>query len=920
MSRIWLALAVLCLAFSLGAKSNNLPEFNSIEKVEIAQVNQLPQVIITTTYPATYSIYRPLDPIRIMVDFSDAKIKKEVPAQLKVNDGIVNLIKVGAEKGTPVVQVEIGLDKMMAYEVSREGSRLLVSLKPESATPNQDLYGGGSGKLIVEKSAEHQLAEPLAQAEPALNAGPVEEVEETAPASSGVQAGATVSEVPSGKVAAKLLDIALSEEDDRTKIMLVMDGTPPDYNAFQLKNPARLVLDLYKVKSLYPGKELMINSQGIKKVRIAQHPDKVRVVFDAAEAKLPSYDFTKQEERLVLVVSQKVEVSGPSAPMLAAPVLMAPAPEEAAPAPMPEVETAAPFPGTGKARVLAVDFKYTPAASLVEIKTDQPVAYERRENLADLIFSITLKDITIPSSLERSLDASEFSSPVKLVSSFQASLTEVNIVINLNAWAVPEIKQEAGKITLKFMNAGSPVAGYATPSGEEIVAPPPEFPPSAPMEQPAPMAAKSGQPIQVETLTGTKIYSGTPIKIEAKNLDILDALRAIAEVSGKNIVTADNVKGSITLKLDNVPWDQALDLILESKDLGMVQYGNVIRIAPIKDIQRAQEDQIKSKEQAEKLRPMETRIIPINSGKARDISSQLKNILSDRGKADVDERTNSIIIRDIPEKIQEAQTLIKVLDRKTDQVLIEARIVEASITAARELGVKWGVNYNAGPSWGNPTGLNFPNTVQMGGAVLGGLFNPATASVLNTAGGQGGAVGITFGSLTGAVSLDLLLQSLETQNKAKIISSPRIMTMNNERASIQQGVTIPYPPAMNLAAGGGGSQWQFVEAALRLEVTPHISSDGSMVLELRASNNTPNLLVVSGGAPSINKKEAQTQIIIKDGETIVIGGIYQTQDTETINRTPFISKIPWLGKLFQDRLVNNTRSELLIFLTPRIVK
>jgi type IV pilus assembly protein PilQ len=242
------------------------------------------------------------------------------------------------------------------------------------------------------------------------------------------------------------------------------------------------------------------------------------------------------------------------------------------------------------------------------------------------------------------------------------------------------------------------------------------------------------------------------------------------------------------------------------------------------------------------------------------------------------------------------------------------------VGVTRELGVQWGVNYNNGPAWGNGTGVNFPNNMQVGGAVLGGMINPVSAANLNAASAQGGAVGISLGSLTDSVSLDLLLKSLETQNKVKIISSPRIMTMDNQRATITQGVTIPYPPAVNLAQGAGATTWQFVEAALRLEVTPHISPDGSIALEVKVSNNEPNQKVVSGGSPSIDKKEADTTVIVKDGQTIVIGGIYKTNDSETINETPYLSRIPILGKLFQDKLTSSSRNELLIFLTPRIIK
>jgi type IV pilus assembly protein PilQ len=435
-----------------------------------------------------------------------------------------------------------------------------------------------------------------------------------------------------------------------------------------------------------------------------------------------------------------------------------------------------------------------------------------------------------------------------------------------------------------------------------------------------PTATTGGKPIKVETITGTKVYTGAPIKIDAKNLDLLDALRAIAEVSGLNIITSDDVKGKVTLKLDNVPWDQALDLILETKGLGMVQYGNVIRVAPIKEIQKEREDVIKNLKQQDNLRPLQTRIVPLNFSKATEIQPQVKSILTERGTVDTDRRTNSLIIKDIPEKIQEAQLLIGSLDIQTRQVLIEARILEATVGVTRELGVQWGINYNAGPAWGNGTGVNFPNNIQMGGAVLGGMINPISPINLNTSSAQGGAIGLSLGSLTDSISLDMLLKAMETQNKVKIISNPRIMTMDNQRATIQQGVTIPYPPAVNLSQGAGATQWQFVEAALRLEVTPHISPDGTVILDLKVSNNQPNQLVVSGGSPSIDKKEAETTVIVKDGQTIVIGGIYKKNETETTNETPFLGKIPILGKLFQDKLVQSTNNELLIFLTPRVIK
>jgi len=932
-TRLWISLAVLTLLFSVGAFKKK----NQLESVQVEQAGEFYQVVITANAPGQQPmINRLVDPVRIIVDYQDTKVAKTVPKSIDVNNGLINqiLITQSRENNADMSRVEIGLDKMVVYELNPTESKLAIVLKPAEAAelaPSGDLYAATPGQLIVE-GATAPITEVTATADIPTNGTGTATGSMMAEAG-GTSAGATVGTVPPGKTGTRLLDIAVTEQKEETRIQLVEDATPGDYKSFEMKNPSRLVLDLYKVKTVYPGRVVQVSSQGIARIRIGQHPDKLRLVFDASGATLPFYNMARQEERMVITVSKSVDVTGPAAPVLAVPVLEAPpaaGPMEEPLAPSAPVVVAAPGLPAAEAmmpKVLAVDFKYTAQTSTVVIKTSEPVKYEKRENTEDLVFSIVLKNAKIPPELERSLDTTEFTSPVNLIGSFQATPEEVNVVVSMNTWAAPEVRQEGNQILVALANPGGSIVAPPTPAMPVDVkadgAPPdtfaaPTIPSAASAAAPSALARK---PIRVETLTGTKIYTGAPIKIDAKNLDILDALRAIAEVSGLNIITADDVKGKITLKLDNVAWDQALDLILETKGLGMVQYGNVVRVAPIKEIQADQEETIKAIQQRQNLRPLQTRIVPLNFAKALEISNQMKTMSSDRGTVDTDKRTNSLIIKDIPERIQEMMVVIASLDAATPQVLIEARIVEASIGVSRELGINWGINYNSGPAWGNPTGLNFPNSVQVGGAVLGGQLDVINPMVLNAAGAQGGALGITMGSLTNSVSLDLLLKSMETQNKAKIVSSPRIMTMDNQKATITQGTTIPYPPSINLAQGAaGGSQWLFVEAALRLEVTPHITPDGTVILDVKASNNTPNLKVVSGGAPSIDKKEAETQVIMKDGETIVIGGIYQTKDTETTNQTPFLSRIPFLGKLFQDRYTENSRSELLIFLTPRIIR
>jgi type IV pilus assembly protein PilQ len=439
-------------------------------------------------------------------------------------------------------------------------------------------------------------------------------------------------------------------------------------------------------------------------------------------------------------------------------------------------------------------------------------------------------------------------------------------------------------------------------------------------------------PMQIGRARGSRRYRGRRIDLDFHNADIHNILRLIAEVGGVNIVTSDEVSGSVTIRMRNVPWDQALDVILQAKGLGMVRRGNLIRVAPLATLEKERELAIARQKQQVELAPLETRLIPVSYATANELSPRVQELLTNRGSVSVDERTNVLIVRDVVDSLDDIEELVRTLDTQTPQVLVEARIVEATSQYVRDVGIQWGGNVIASSATGNPTGLVFPSNVGVAGgsfdqntpAVTGGLspFSnqvatpnyavnlPATAGT-----GQGGALGLTLGSLGGTVNLNVRLSAAEATGVVRIISSPRILTLDNHEAHIAQGTLIPYSQV-----SAQGVQTAFQEAKLELRVTPHVTADGSIAMHVKVTRDEPDFTRTSvRGDPTILKREAETHLLIDDGHTAVIGGIYTRNTGRNVDQIPFFGDIPILGVLFQRRRVRDERNELLIFLTPRIV-
>jgi type IV pilus assembly protein PilQ len=433
----------------------------------------------------------------------------------------------------------------------------------------------------------------------------------------------------------------------------------------------------------------------------------------------------------------------------------------------------------------------------------------------------------------------------------------------------------------------------------------------------APAAGAPGEmgegEVREELIVSQKAFTGRKMSLDFQGANVASVLRLIADTAGINMVFGKDVDGQVTMQLKDIPWDQALNIVLKTNGLGIKKEGGVYRIAKLSVLQEEEEARMAVKRSQEKAEDLERTILYINYANAGEIKGVLEQLLSPRGKIDVDDRTNTIIVKDIHAVIVETHEVVKKLDLATPQVSIEARIVEARTNFAKELGIQWGGRYNAGPATGNPTGLNFPHTVGLVGSTDPTGANDFAVNLPTTSDATG-AIGLTLGSLTNALFLDLRLSALEEAGEAKVIASPRITTLDNQEAIIKQGDEIPYSTTSQ-----DGTKIEFKEALLQLKVTPHITSNRKIILNIVASKDTPNFEREVQGQPGISKQEASTQVLLANDETTVIGGIYSITEDRKRNGIPGLSRIPWLGVLFRNHSDTTNRNELLIFITPRIV-
>jgi type IV pilus assembly protein PilQ len=545
--------------------------------------------------------------------------------------------------------------------------------------------------------------------------------------------------------------------------------------------------------------------------------------------------------------------------------------------------------------------------------------------------------------------------PVRKVRLGQFSTTSPRIarlVLDLSTRAPYRIIEGSDGMTIVFGEGGetprpAPLAalrGEADAQEPMDVAPPATalLPAPAPDPMPAPAADPQApgatRPIEFEPVAPAaeeRQFTGHPISLDFKDGDLQDIFRLFADISGLNIVVNPGVTGKVTLKLNEVPWDQALDLILKANNLGYTLENNVIRIAPLAALQKEEQDRRRLAEERALAGDLIVYSRRLSYARASELQGTVQKVaLSARGTITLDPRTNTMIITDLPVNIERAKDLITDLDRATSQVEIEARIVVTSRNFTRDLGIQWGFLNQQTPQFNNTTNLAFPHAIILNGQGVpstGGIPASGSPANLNSNAGIGvpgrgyavnlpatafnTGIGISLGNILGNFNLDLALTALERQGRGRLLSTPKVTTQNNQAAEIKQGVQIPIQTVANNTV-----TVTFKDAVLTLKVTPQITEAGTVILTVDVENNSADFANLVNGIPPINTQSAKTQVLVRDGATAVIGGIYQSNEQTSQGRTPFLSSLPILGTLFRNRFITNTNNELLLFITPRIIK
>jgi type IV pilus assembly protein PilQ len=501
-------------------------------------------------------------------------------------------------------------------------------------------------------------------------------------------------------------------------------------------------------------------------------------------------------------------------------------------------------------------------------------------------------------------------------------LTQITVDLTRPAAYRVESSPDGNDLTLVFDEpVADPIAALKAPATPALRQAPPVGPqqnvrPVTPQAQAqAAPAAGQAQPVTPQAPR----YTGNPVTLDFQGADLRAVLRTFSEISGLNLVIDPTIQGTVDVALRDVPWDQALDIILRANKLGYVVDGTIVRVAPLTVLAAEEEERRRLSDAQALAGELNVLTRSLNYSKAADLRELITTtVLSQRGSIQFDARTNTIIIQDLADRLERAAALISTLDRPEPQVEIEARIVQTTREFARRLGVTWGFNGTASPALGNTLPLTFPNQIAVGGRTGvsqgPGVGADAVSNGVNLGvNGATSAAGLALGSINGALNLDVALSAIERQGQGRILSTPKVSTQNNIEAEITQGIQIPIQTVANNTV-----TVSFRDAALTLRVTPQITAANTVIMRISMENSAPDFSRAVNGIPPIDTQRALTQVLVSSGETTVIGGIYISREQTSQDRTPALHRLPLLGWLFKRDEFTDESRELLIFITPKV--
>ncbi len=672
---------------------------------------------------------------------------------------------------------------------------------------------------------------------------------------------------------------------NRVELTFIMTDVAPEPLAFTIENPARIALDLPNTGLAMDSRRRDVNLGPVDTVLTAEASGRTRVVLNLDT--MVAYDTRRSGNTLVVTVGGDDSYDAGSTQFAGSP------------SPSPVMTAAA----AGPRSITGVDFRRNRdgGGRVVISLTDPGTPVDIRQEGGRVV--AIFKDTSLPAELMRRLDVMDFATPVTTVDTLRTN-NDTRLVIS----AEGNYEQLAYQSDTEFTIEVNPVV-ETTEEGSTL-------------------------------FSETKEYEGQRLTLNFQDIETRAVLQLLAETSGRNIVVSDTVQGNVTLRLRNVPWDQALDIVMTTKGLDMRQNGNVIIVAPAEEIAARETADLEAKRAISELEPLYSEFIQVNYAKASDLADLIAagggdggTLLSSRGSISTDDRTNTLLIRDTAERLQSIRRMVRTLDIPIKQVLIEARIVVVNDDTSRDLGIRLGVT---GVDERGTDGLiaisgNGFGTDTIIGSALNNANDPANGTFFPVQlpdlqnrynvnvpiGSPAGTFGLAV--LDGDYLVDLELSALQTEGRGEIVSTPRVITSNQSEARIEQGVEIPFQQA----ASSGATAVQFKKAVLSLIVTPQITPDNNIIMDLRVNKDSVGDVISTGGlggtVPSIDTRQVETQVLVADGQTVVLGGIYETERRETVNKVPFLGDIPYAGALFRSTQVRNDKAELLIFVTPRIL-